>query len=322
VSYAIYVTVRRRRHRRPGLRAGGRPPAASYLLGDSITPILHPSSAATSSRWGVGLLPLPLRAAGAGRPLRAGRDPGRARGRLGHRGAVPGLRGRRRTSGSCSTDWSAPPGSWSGSRSRCCCACSAHRLAFRELVAQVLSLGLRRGAGRLAAVPAAAGPRGLGLIRTSLLVGLANAGGGTVVHVDLPGASLAAPGFLRAFRRGRPCWCWAAARRAAEWITTWSEDRLLRRRDHPWPAPHPTSGSSLNARRRRPADCFLNGHPAVSPRATSTGTTRRSCTRRWPRIQHPGACWCWAAATALAVREIVKYPAVEAGDPGRSRRRR
>src|SRR4030095_7875060 len=97
------------------------------------------------------------------------------------------------------------------------------RLAFRELIAQVLSLDY---VGALAAsllFPLLLVPR-LGLIRTSLLVGLANAAVGLWAACVFR-RELAAPGYLRALAVAAVLVLGGGAV-AAERITSWSEDRL------------------------------------------------------------------------------------------------
>ena len=167
------------------------------------------------------------------------------------------------------------------------------RLVFRELVAQVLSLDY---VGALAAsllFPLLLVPR-LGLIRTSLLVGLANAAVG-LWSTWIFRRDLAAPGFLRAFAVAAVLVLGGGAV-AADRITDVVGGPPLRRRDHP--GPHVALPAHRAHAWRATTSACSSTATCSSPRATSTATTRRSCTRRWPRTRTPGACWSWAAATA------------------------
>lgn len=97
------------------------------------------------------------------------------------------------------------------------------RLVFRELVAQVLSLDYIGALAASLLFPLLLVPR-LGLIRTSLLVGLANAVVG-LWSTWIFRRELGAPGFLRAFAVAAVL-CLGVGALAAERITEWSEDRL------------------------------------------------------------------------------------------------
>ena len=167
------------------------------------------------------------------------------------------------------------------------------RLVFRELVAQVLSLDY---VGALAAsilFPLLLVPR-LGLIRTSLLVGLANAAVG-LWSTWIFRRDLAAVGPLRALGVVALVGLGAGVV-TADRITAWSEDRLysdeiILARIHAVPA------HRADALERRPA-AVPQRPPAVFlarrvPLPRGAGASGAGRARR-----PPGACWCSAAATA------------------------
>jgi spermidine synthase len=179
------------------------------------------------------------------------------------------------------------------------------RLAFRELVAQVLSLDY---VGALAAsilFPLLLVPH-LGLIRTSLLVGLANAAVGLWSTWIFRG-QLAAPGYLRAFAVVAVLGLGGGAV-AAERITEWSEDRLyaddiILARTTPYQRIVLTRwGDDLRL--------FLNGHLQFSSRDEY---------RYHEALVHPALAahrrprhvLVLGGGDGLAVREILKYGAVE-----------
>jgi spermidine synthase len=179
------------------------------------------------------------------------------------------------------------------------------RLVFRELVAQVLSLDY---VGALAAsllFPLLLVPR-LGLIRTSLLVGLANAAVGLwstwIFRRELP-----APGFPRAFAVAAVL-CLGGGAVAAERITTWSEDRLyadeiILARTSPYQR-------IVLTRWADDLRLFLNGHLQFSSRDEY---------RYHEALVHPALAahprprrvLVLGGGDGLAVREILRYPAVE-----------
>jgi spermidine synthase len=179
------------------------------------------------------------------------------------------------------------------------------RLVFRELVAQVLSLDY---AGALAAsllFPLLLVPR-LGLIRTSLLVGLANAAVG-LWSTWIFRRELAAPGFLRAFAVAAVLVLGGGAL-AADRITTWSEDRLyadeiILARTSPYQRIVLTRGGD-------DLRLFLNGHLQFSSRDEY---------RYHEALVHPALAThprprrvlVLGGGDGLAVREILRYPAVE-----------
>jgi spermidine synthase len=179
------------------------------------------------------------------------------------------------------------------------------RLVFRELVAQVLSLDY---AGALAAsllFPLLLVPR-LGLIRTSLLVGLANAAVGLWSTWIFRG-QLTAPGFLRAYAVVAMVILGGGAV-AAERITTWSEDRLyadeiILARTSPYQRIVLTRGGD-------DLRLFLNGHLQFSSRDEY---------RYHEALVHPALAThpqprrvlVLGGGDGLAVREILRYPAVE-----------
>jgi spermidine synthase len=179
------------------------------------------------------------------------------------------------------------------------------RLIFRELVAQVLSLDY---AGALAAsllFPLLLVPR-LGLVRTSLLVGLANAAVGLwstwIFRRELP-----APGFLRAFALAAIV-CLGGGAVAAERITTWSEDRLyadeiILARTSPYQR-------IVLTRWADDLRLFLNGHLQFSSRDEY---------RYHEALVHPALAahprprrvLVLGGGDGLAVREILRYAPVE-----------
>jgi spermidine synthase len=179
------------------------------------------------------------------------------------------------------------------------------RLVFRELVAQVLSLDY---AGVLAAsllFPLLLVPR-LGLVRTSLLVGLANAAVGLwstwIFRRELP-----APGFLRALALAAIV-CLGGGAVAAERITTWSEDRLyadeiILARTSPYQR-------IVLTRWADDLRLFLNGHLQFSSRDEY---------RYHEALVHPALAahprprrvLVLGGGDGLAVREILRYAPVE-----------
>ena len=179
------------------------------------------------------------------------------------------------------------------------------RLVFRELVAQVLSLDY---AGALAAsllFPLLLVPR-LGLIRTSLLVGLANAAVG-LWSTWIFRRELAAPGFLRAFAVAAVLVLGGGAV-AADRITTWAEDRLyadeiILARTSPYQRIVLTRGGD-------DLRLFLNGHLQFSSR----DEYRYHEALVHPALaahRHPRRVLVLGGGDGLAVREILRYPAVE-----------
>jgi spermidine synthase len=179
------------------------------------------------------------------------------------------------------------------------------RLVFRELVAQVLSLDY---AGALAAsllFPLLLVPR-LGLIRTSLLVGLANAAVG-LWSTWIFRRQLAAPGYLRAFAVAAVLVLGGGAV-AADRITTWSEDHLyadeiILARTSPYQRIVLTRGGD-------DLRLFLNGHLQFSSR----DEYRYHEALVHPALAahpHPRRVLVLGGGDGLAVREILRYPAVE-----------
>ncbi len=179
------------------------------------------------------------------------------------------------------------------------------RLVFRELVAQVLSLDY---AGALAAsllFPLLLVPR-LGLIRTSLLVGLANAAVG-LWSTWIFRRELAAPGFLRALAVAAVVVLGGGAV-AADRITTWSEDHLyadeiILARTSPYQRIVLTRGGD-------DLRLFLNGHLQFSSR----DEYRYHEALVHPALAahpHPRRVLVLGGGDGLAVREILRYPAVE-----------
>src|SRR5262245_33497821 len=180
-----------------------------------------------------------------------------------------------------------------------------HRLAFRELVAQVLSLDY---AGALAAsllFPLLLVPR-LGLIRTSLLVGLANAAVG-LWSTWIFRRELAAPGYLRALAAAAVLVLGGGAV-AAERITSWSEDRLYA--DEVILARTSPYQRIVLTRWADDLRLFLNGHLQFSSR----DEYRYHETLVHPALAahpNPRRVLVLGGGDGLAVREILRYPGVE-----------
>jgi len=180
------------------------------------------------------------------------------------------------------------------------------RLVFHELVARVLSLDY---VGALAAsilFPLLLVPR-MGLIRTCLVTGFANAAVGLwstwIFRRDLP-----RPGYLRAFAAAAML-CLGAGTLAAERLTQWSEDRLyadeiILARSSPYQR-------IVLTRWGDDVRLFLNGHLQFSSRDEY---------RYHEALVHPALAAHPAPARVavlgggdgLAVREILKYPGVRA----------
>jgi spermidine synthase len=179
------------------------------------------------------------------------------------------------------------------------------RLVFRELVAQVLSLDY---VGALAAAllfPLLLVPR-LGLIRTSLLVGLANAAVG-LWSTWIFRRQLAAPGALRALAAVAVL-CLGGGVLAAERITAWAEDRLyadeiILARTSPYQR-------IVLTRAGDDVRLFLNGHLQFASRDEYRyhEALVHPALAAHPRPRH---VLVLGGGDGLAVREIVKYPTVE-----------
>lgn len=180
------------------------------------------------------------------------------------------------------------------------------RLAFRELVAQVLSLDYIGALAASVAFPLLLVPR-LGLVRTSLAIGLVNALVGLWSTWIFRGA-LAAPGFLRALAVAVIA-CLAAGVVAAERLTAFAEDRLyaddiILARSSPYQR-------IVLTRWRDDLRLFLNGHLQFSSRDEY---------RYHEALVHPALAahpaprrvLVLGGGDGLAVREILRYPAVEA----------
>jgi spermidine synthase len=180
-----------------------------------------------------------------------------------------------------------------------------HRLVFRELVAQVLSLDYIGALAASLLFPLLLIPK-LGLVRTSLLIGLANAVVG-LWSTWIFRRELAAPGLLRVFALAGVA-VLAGGTLAAERITAWSEDRLyadeiILARTSPYQRIVLTRGGD-------DLRLFLNGHLQFSSRDEY---------RYHEALVHPAMASHVAprrvlvlgGGDGLAVREVVKYPAVE-----------
>ncbi len=179
------------------------------------------------------------------------------------------------------------------------------RLVFRELVAQVLSLDYIGALAASLLFPLLLVPR-LGLIRTSLLVGLANAAVG-LWSTWIFRRELAAPGFLRAFAVAAVL-CLGVGALAAERITEWSEDRLyadeiILARTSPYQR-------IVLTRWADDLRLFLNGHLQFSSRDEY---------RYHEALVHPAMAshpaprrvLVLGGGDGLAVREILKYGSVD-----------
>jgi spermidine synthase len=179
------------------------------------------------------------------------------------------------------------------------------RLAFRELVAQVLSLDYIGALAASILFPLLLVPR-LGLIRTSLLIGLANAAVG-FWSTWIFRRELAAPGFLRAFAAVAVL-CLGGGVLAAERITDWSEDRLYA--DDIILARTSAYQRIVLTRWGDELRLFLNGHLQFSSRDEY---------RYHEALVHPALAahkrprhvLVLGGGDGLAVREILKYDTVE-----------
>jgi spermidine synthase len=179
------------------------------------------------------------------------------------------------------------------------------RLSFRELVAQVLSLDYVGALVASVLFPLLLVPR-LGLVRTSLVLGLANAAVGLWSTWIFRGA-IAAPGFLRALAIGAMA-CLGAALAGAEHISAWAEDRLyaddvILARSSPYQR-------IVLTRWEDDLRLFLNGHLQFSSRDEY---------RYHEALVHPALAAHPAPAgvlvlgggDGLAVREVLRHAGVE-----------
>jgi spermidine synthase len=179
------------------------------------------------------------------------------------------------------------------------------RLAFRELVAQVLSLDYIGALAASLLFPLLLVPH-LGLIRTSLLVGLANAATG-LWSTWIFRRELAAPGYLRALGVAAVL-CLAGGTLAADRITDWSEDRLyaddiILARTSPYQRIVLTrAGDDLRL--------FLNGHLQFSSRDEYRyhEALVHPALAAHPRPRH---VLVLGGGDGLAVREVLRHDAVE-----------
>jgi spermidine synthase len=180
-----------------------------------------------------------------------------------------------------------------------------HRLVFRELVAQVLSLDYIGALAASLLFPLLLVPH-LGLIRTSLLVGLANAAVG-LWSTWIFRRELAAPGFLRAFAVAAVL-CLGGGLVAAERLTAWSEDRLYA--DEIILARTSAYQRIVLTRWNDDLRLFLNGHLQFSSRDEY---------RYHEALVHPALAshprprrvLVLGGGDGLAVREVLKHAAVE-----------
>lgn len=179
------------------------------------------------------------------------------------------------------------------------------RLVFRELVAQVLSLDYIGALAASLLFPLLLVPH-LGLIRTSLLVGLANAAVG-LWSTWIFRRELAAPGFLRAAAVAAVL-CLGGGALAAERITEWSEDRLYA--DEIILARTSAYQRIVLTRWNDDLRLFLNGHLQFSSRDEY---------RYHEALVHPALAshpaprhvLVLGGGDGLAVREVLKHGAVE-----------
>ena len=164
---------------------------------------------------------------------------------------------------------------------------------LKNLVSQVLTFDYLGALAVSIAFPLLLVPH-LGLIRTGALFGFMNAAV----------AAWALWLFRHELRRIGPQVVACAATIGAlfgvfvyaDHVTSWAEDRFYA--DHVIYSESSAYQRIVITSSRAGVRLFLNGNPAVSFRATSTATTRRSCILRSRPRSHRGACWCWAAATA------------------------
>jgi spermidine synthase len=179
------------------------------------------------------------------------------------------------------------------------------RLAFRELVAQVLSLDYIGALAASLLFPLLLVPH-LGLIRTALLVGLANVAVG-LWSTWIFRRELAAPGLLRGAAVAAIV-CLGAGVVAADRLTDWAEDRLyaddiILARTSPYQRIVLTRwGDDLRL--------FLNGHLQFSSRDEYRyhEALVHPAVAAHPRPRH---VLVLGGGDGLAVREILKYETVE-----------
>jgi spermidine synthase len=178
------------------------------------------------------------------------------------------------------------------------------RLAFRELIAQVLSLDYIGALAASLLFPLLFVPR-LGLVRTALLLGLANAVVG-LWSVRIFRTEIASPGYLRGLAVFAIL-CLGGGVAAADRITAWSEDRLyadevILTRATPYQR-------IVLTQWRDDLRLFLNGHLQFSSRDEY---------RYHEALVHPAMAahpdprrvLVLGGGDGLAVREILKYPGV------------
>jgi spermidine synthase len=179
------------------------------------------------------------------------------------------------------------------------------RLSFRELVAQVLSLDYVGALFASVLFPLLLVPR-LGLVRTSLALGLANAAVGLWSTWIFRGA-IAAPGFLRILAAVAIA-CLGAGLAGAERISTWAEDRLYA--DDVILARSSQYQRIVLTRWEDDLRLFLNGHLQFSSRDEY---------RYHEALAHPALAAHPAPAEVLvlgggdglAVREVLRHASVQ-----------
>lgn len=178
------------------------------------------------------------------------------------------------------------------------------RLTFRELVAQVLSLDYIGALAASILFPLLLVPR-LGLVRTSLLLGLGNAAVGLwstwIFRAQLPVA-----GFLRGLAAAAIL-ALGAGVVGAEWLTEWAEDRLYA--DEVILARSSPYQRIVLTRWREDVRLYLNGHLQFSSRDEY---------RYHEALVHPALAAhpsprrvvVLGGGDGLAVREVLRYPTV------------
>lgn len=178
------------------------------------------------------------------------------------------------------------------------------RVVFRDLVAQVLSLDYVGALGAAILFPLLLVPK-VGLVRTSLLLGMANAVVG-LWSVTIFRGRIASPGFLRALAGGAILVLGAGAV-GAERITAWAEERLYA--DEVILARSSPYQRIVLTRWAEDVRLFLNGHLQFSSRDEY---------RYHEALVHPALSahpaprrvLVLGGGDGLAVREVLRYPGV------------
>jgi spermidine synthase len=205
---------------------------------------------------------------------------------------------------------------WWGWRFRLVMRILKREVALKELVSQVLTFDYLGALAVSVAFPLLLVPH-LGLIRTGLLFGLLNAAVALwalwvfpVMNCAYRFVACAGPALLTlALLAGRLCGGGSAS---PHWRRTSSTTSriVLAASSRPtsalWsPTGAPGTGCSSTA------TCNL-------PSAMSTATTRPWCTPPWQPLARRARVAVLGGGDGMAVREILKYPSVEACHPGRA----